>query len=317
MPDLKLITADTLDDGLASIDYASYVRSWTRSLRARNLAPKTVKTYREAAEGFGSWLAENDGPLVLARIRREHVEGFIVHLLETATDSTANNRYRGLQQFFKWALEEEEIQADPMARMKPPVITEKPVPVLADATMRKLLKACAGREFTQLRDTAIIRVFIDTGIRREEMAGIMLDDLDLDGDYDSVSITRKGRRSATLNLSSKTAQAGERYLRARARHPLAARPELWIGERNRGPLTADGIRQMLDRRCLQAGIDPIHPHQFRHTAADFAMRSGMSEADIMKNFGWKSRQMLTRYASATAEDRAREAHRRLAPGDRI
>ena len=35
------------------------------------------------------------------------------------------------------------------------------------------------------------------------------------------------------------------------------------------------------------------------------------------NFGWKSRQMLTRYAAANAEERAREAHRKLSPGDRV
>ena len=74
---------------------------------------------------------------------------------------------------------------------------------------------------------------------------------------------------------------------------------------------------MLDRRFDQAGIPHIHPHQFRHTAADYAMKSGMSDNDIMRNFGWKSRQMLARYAAANADERAREAHRRLSPGDRV
>jgi len=296
-------------------DYTSYVRSWVRSLRARNLSPKTVKTYREAAEGLAAYLARTDCPGNLGAIRREHVEGFIGWLLDTASDSTANNRHRGLQQFFKWAVEEEEIAADPMARMKPPMITEKAIPLLPDDTLRKLLKACAGKGFTELRDTAIIRVLIDTGVRREEVATIVLDDLDLD--TDSVTITRKGRRPATLNLSARTCQALERYLRARTRHPLARRPELWLGERNRGALIADGVRQMLERRCDQAGIPHVHPHQFRHTAADYAMKSGMSDNDIMRNFGWKSRQMLARYAAANADERAREAHRKLSPGDRV
>ena len=77
-------------------DYASYVRSWVRSLRARNLSPKTVKTYREAAEGLAAYLARTDGPRNLGAIRREHIEGFIGWLLDTSSDSTANNRYRGL-----------------------------------------------------------------------------------------------------------------------------------------------------------------------------------------------------------------------------
>ena len=47
------------------------------------------------------------------------------------------------------------------------------------------------------------------------------------------------------------------------------------------------------------------------------MKSGMSDNDIMRNFGWKSRQMLARYAAANTDERAREAHRRLSPGDRI
>jgi site-specific recombinase XerD len=313
MPELKLVKDGYPDP--ESGDYSSFVRSWVRSLRARNLSPKTVKTYREAAEGLGGYLARTKGPADLAAIQREHVEGFIVHLLDNATDSTANNRYRGLQQFFKWALDEGEIQADPMTRMKPPVITEKAIPILSDDTLKKLLRACAGREFTELRDTAIVRVLIDTGMRREEVATILVDDLDLD--TDSVTVTRKGRRPATLNLSARTCQSLERYLRARSREPLARRPELWLGDKRRVSLPADGIRQMLDRRCGQACIPRIHPHQFRHTAADYAMKSGMSDNDVMRTFGWKSRQMLARYAAANADERAREAHKRLSPGDRV
>ena len=142
MPELKLVK-DGYPDPEAG-DYASYVRAWVRSLRARNLSPKTVKTYREAAEGLAAYLARTERPARPrgdpARARRGLHRASARH----AADSTANNRYRGLQQFFKWAIEEEEIPADPMARMKPPMITEKAVPVLTDDTLKKLLRACAG-----------------------------------------------------------------------------------------------------------------------------------------------------------------------------
>ena len=225
------------------------------------------------------YLARTKGPADLAAIQREHVEGFIVHLLDNATDSTANNRYRGLQQFFKWALDEGEIQADPMTRMKPPVITEKAIPILSDDTPKKLLQACAGREFTELRDTAIVRVLIDTGMRREEVASIPLDDLDLD--TDSVTVTSKGRRPATLDLSAKTCQALERYLRSGRTIRWPAGPSCGWARR---PRPAHRRRDPADAGppLRQAGIPHIHPHQFSHTAADYAMKSGMSDNDVMR-----------------------------------
>jgi hypothetical protein len=51
-------------------EYGSFLRSWVRSLRARNLSPKTVKTYREAAEGPGAYVARTDGPRDLGAILR-------------------------------------------------------------------------------------------------------------------------------------------------------------------------------------------------------------------------------------------------------
>jgi hypothetical protein len=87
---------------------------------------------------------------------------------------TALNRYRGLQAFFKWAVAEGELDACPMAGMNPPQIPDEPPPVLTDEELRRLLKSCEGRDFTDRRDAAILRLFLDTGVRVAEAAGIML-----------------------------------------------------------------------------------------------------------------------------------------------
>ena len=86
--------------------------------------------------------------------------------------------YRGLQAFCKWLVEEEEVDRSPMAGMRAPAVPETPVPVFTDDELARLVKACHGREYAERRDEALMRMFIDTGVRIAEMAGITLDDLD-------------------------------------------------------------------------------------------------------------------------------------------
>jgi integrase len=109
-------------------------------------------------------------PADVASIHREHVEAFLEDLLTRRSAATANNRYRGLVAFVTWLTAEGEIPSSPMARMKPPSIPQQPVPVPSHADIQTILKGCAGNGFDDRRDTAIIRLFADSGIRLAELA---------------------------------------------------------------------------------------------------------------------------------------------------
>ena len=104
-----------------------------------------------------------------------------------------------LRSLYGW-LEEEEIDHNPMVRMKPPIVPDQPVLVIPDDALRRLLKSCAGKDFDARRDTAIIMLLLDTGVRRAELANIQLDHLDLDDEV--VRVLARGRVERLLRSAA-------------------------------------------------------------------------------------------------------------------
>lgn len=304
----------TAHSSVAVEDVSSNLASFSRHLRAENKAPSTITTYAKAVVQLRDYLVSAGMPSRVASIRREHVESFLIDLQEHGRrPATIAQRFRSLQQFFKWLASEGEIKISPMANMKPPHVPEEPPPVITEDEMRRLLAACAGPDFDQRRDTAIIRLFLDTGMRLAELSGLRLDDVDFDAD--TAIVMGKGRRPRACPFGRKTAQAIDRYLRVRGRHPANAEPWLWIGQRGR--LTDTGVEQLVKRRAKEAGLTGVHPHLFRHTYAHEVLSAGMQEGDLMRLAGWKSRQMLSRYGASAADDRARKAYQSMSPGDKL
>lgn len=203
-----------------------------------------------------------------------------------------------------------------------------PVPVVSAPQLRKMAisefsewlrtqtnKNKVPYRFENVRAHAIIRMLIE-GVRREELAQMETGDLpeNLIASPFVRVVPLKGARASSqgrlVPLSLVTARALAAYLRVRRSHRYANLPALWLGSRNRGPMTASGVYQMLHRRAPQAGYAPIvRPHQFRHTFANDWLEGGGSEGDLMRLMGWKTRSMVDRYAQDMQVARAVKAKR--------
>jgi site-specific recombinase XerD len=107
----------------------------------------------------------------------------------------------------------------------------------------------------------VIAVLKAGGIRAGELAGIRYDAhdarrSDLDLQQREIIVRGKGGRPRVVRIGHEAALALGRYVRIRSKHAQAWRPQLWLGVNNRGPVTANGIYQMIARRGRQCGWTP-------------------------------------------------------------
>jgi hypothetical protein len=104
---------------------ASLRRSFERQLRAKNLSDGTVASYLIGLRQFTAFLQPHGRELTDAT--RADLEAFIGDLLARWSPATAPTRYKQLQALYRWP--------------------DKPIPVVPEDTLRRLLAACAGKSF--------------------------------------------------------------------------------------------------------------------------------------------------------------------------
>lgn len=287
-------------------------------LDGRHLSTNTIENnYLYAVRLLARWAAGN-GRGTIDTLKRGDLDSWLVWLGKEArtrrgqpfSAGYVNNLYRSLQQFYVW-LNDEDGVPNPMAKMKPPKVGEKLIPVLEDDQIAAILKTVEkGKYFDDRRDYAILRLFMACGMRLDELAKMTEDDFDLKNLR--AVVTGKGDKQRTVRFDSKTAGAILQYLRIRTAHKQANRKELWLGSNHRPPLTNNGIRQIITRRSKQAGF-PIHPHVLRHSFSHRYLDRGGNEGDLMELNGWSSPAMVRRYGRSARAARAQRAYDRVDP----
>lgn len=285
--------------------------SWLVHLRAERKSPATLRIYRAGVRAYLAWCEDNGQP---ATLDRNLLAAFTADLLDQGAEpATAQLRHLAVRRFARWLHAEGELDADPLAGMRPPKLDTKVIPVLSDDELRRLVKACEGRSLRDRRDEALVRLMLETGLRAGEVVALHLEDVDVAG---GTLLVRRGKGGGgrIVPFSAQAARSLDRYLRLRRGHVLADTAALWLGERSYG-LGYDGLYRALRKRARAAGIARFHPHMLRHTAAHRWLAADGSEGGLMAIAGWRRRDMLDRYAAATRASRAVDEARGLHLGD--
>jgi site-specific recombinase XerD len=292
--------------------FAAEIDAFRLHLTAAGKAPGTLRNYLGAVRWFAGDRLVTSGKSSWAQVEAQDTEQWMAWLLDHHSRAYARNQYWSLQQFFGWLAIRLQIP-DPMEDLRAPSAAVKVIPVFTSLELSKLEKACDGRSFEDRRDAAIIAVFLATGIRLAELAGICHDTdspvrSDLDLESREIKVRGKRGKERIVRISHEAARSLDRYIRVRARQPHAWRPELWLG--SRGPLAARSIYQIVVERGRKCDVQAF-PQRFRHHFSHTWLDRGGAEADLMALNGWTSPQMLIQYGAGARNARALRTYDRV------
>jgi integrase/recombinase XerD len=286
----RFIDALWIEDGLAALTLAAYRRDlalyaqWLQSANARSLDATT----------------EAD---LLAFMAARHAG---------TRATTANRRLTVFKRYFRWALREHRVQADPTLRL---LAARQPMRVpktLSEAQVEALLAAPEVDTPRGLRDRAMLELMYASGLRVTELCTLTVGDLDAQRGV--LSVLGKGNKRRLVPVGEMALLAVERYVtRVRDQHPRAQTSKiLFLSPRGKA-LTRQGFWKIVKRYARIAGIrTPISPHKLRHSFATHLLARGADLRAVQAMLGHADLGTTESY-TRVASDHVRRAYDKAHP----
>ena len=307
-------------------------RGFIISLKASN---RYSKTYLEALEQTlaltSLYAEERDWPLVVA-VTTAHIEEYLAYLQHrplwfgerepgssrTASPGYINAQYRRLNRFFNWIVERGHVSDNPLRLIERPRVEDRTVPTVSERQMLDLLTLLdpalartQAHRFRLLRNRAVLFLLWDTPGRRDEIATLYMERIDLEAG--TVKVLGKGNKERYMPIGDVARSVLWEYLQIRA--TMGSTTEaLWISEQGKS-MQPGWLYLMLKRLGKRAGIPQLHTHRFRHSYAMNALRGGMPERVLQIVGGW--RKIPDTYFRTLDQEDAQQFHRAVSPGDRL
>ena len=303
----------------------------TRFLASRrsDLSRHSVIYYQTCLGGLAYFAKERGWPPPES-LSREHLADFISYVAtekhrwgggaragtaRAASPATVYHYAKVLKCFFSWAEAEAYIDRNPAARLELPRPHYRQIEPYSDEEVRAMLDTCAAdienhHRFLGLRNLAIISIFVDTGLRLAELAGLRLSELD--PNLHQARIMGKGAKLRVVPINGRARKALKNYL-TQARQPGG--DEVWQTEDGQ-PLAFWSIKIMVNRLKKRAGVKGGGgPHRFRHYFATHCLENGMDLNTVRLLLGHATLDMVLHYARYVDVQKALVQHGQFSPLD--
>ena len=269
------------------------------SQQGRRWSPATVDRYRWYLENLRLWLEENQIPSQADEVS----ERILLRWLDFHMAWAPSTQYTAIvacRAFFRWAFGRE---ASPAEKLVLPRRSYKPGRTLDGLRLEQLLGALDTGSPKGIRDTAIILLLLDTGLRAAEVTRLRIEHIDL---IERRLVVRvKGGRWAPGVFSPYTAASLSTWLGIREKIAREDAPEVFVSIGGNTPgrkLTGNGLKVIFRQIGARVGFH-FSPHDFRRTMAHMAIRLGVPERILQEQMRLESPKQIQTYSRGiNAED---------------
>ena len=263
-------------------------------LTERKRSPLTVAAYERDLMEFADFLEAKHAQRpkefpdpALRAVGSSQIRQYIAHLFDTRRchSRTVCRKLSSIRALYRFLKITGALESDPAAAIPgPSAAKRRPAPLKVDEVMKLLRTSLAGRtDAARLRDGAIMELFYASGMRRAELAGVRLADVDLA--ERTIRVTGKGNKERTVVINRAAAAAIAAYLRVRAR---SAEPALFLGRGGKG-LTPKHVWRIFHSIYGVSGIQKhASPHTLRHSFATHLVENGVDLETVRELLGHES-----------------------------
>lgn len=281
----------------------------------RGLSDHTWRGYQTDLDQCAAFL-QRRGSRDWRSVRADEVAGWIRSLsADDYTVASLARKLTALRMFARFLVRQQLRTDDFTDQLTGPRMTRRIPGTLSIEEVGRLLAAPVGGDHFALRDRAMLELFYSSGLRVSELAGIVLQQLDLENGY--LRVFGKGSKERVVPVGEKAVRALTDYLASGRPHFVRARTgsELFLSERG-GPLSRQMLWVLVRKYAQRAGImKPVKPHQLRHSFATHLLSGGADLRAIQEMLGHASI-ATTQIYTTVEEGRLLDQHTRFHPRNR-
>jgi site-specific recombinase XerD len=279
------------------------VAAFVDDLLAKNRSPRTLEAYARDLEHFGAYLTGGsidrpvDAPATFPKLRdasASDIRRYVLHLMQVRRYKVVAVRRNlsALRTFYTY-LRRERIRTDqPALDVDLPKPEQRKPKVLRLGEVASMITARVERPnapHLAARDRAIVELLYGSGLRRAELAGLDLDDVDL-GEKVAM-VTGKGNKRRMVPLTQAAADAMRQYLPQR---PASNDRAFFLSNRN-ARLGLRQVWQIVKDYAAKSGVDRATTHSMRHSFATHFIEGGGDVSTLQKLLGHASIQTTQVY----------------------